>query len=435
MGSAIQQKVPLEKDVVKYFLQTTELQSALVLPVLESILRGPNMPPGGNPDPQGGVIPRFQRAVVLTTPHAAQTVASEIARLHGNMATDGKASGFEKMHRNQKLMAILWKTDGTPVSLGNEGDPFQRTMPVFDPSPTGPDASASTVDYLELARCQRRSWAQHTLNLWTQYLMDPFWRGIPFRYNFPPYNITPGGAPAAKASALYWVWTVYTCAHLNRLLNVEYYGTNVPHVYRVPNNAFAGAAQACQPQPGQYDCNCINRAYRILMYQNLDPLQNAPQPLPLERDHMFVGVAYAPAMRQTSTNFFRYPLNVDSMAYAQASVFVPRARYVRNVPGSDVPWLFPTRREQTTRQLLYANAYDNWPQDWEQQAPPQPLNLQWIPVWHLGNQNWMAQLVPATSNSVPAILQNSLAQQFVPNVRTPNFGGLTPVDFRRINTH
>ncbi|MBS0263937.1 MAG: Tad domain-containing protein, partial [Planctomycetes bacterium] len=117
MGSAIQQKVPLEKDVVKYFLQTTELQSALVLPVLESILRGPNVAAGGTPDPQGGVIPRFQRAVVLTTPHAAQTVASEIARLHGNMATDGKASGFEKMHRNQKLMAILWKTDGTPVSL------------------------------------------------------------------------------------------------------------------------------------------------------------------------------------------------------------------------------------------------------------------------------------------------------------------------------
>ena len=26
-----------------------------------------------------------------------------------------------------------------------------------------------------------------------------------------------------------------------------------------------------------------------------------------------------------------------------------------------------------------------------------PINLQWVPVWHIGNQNWMAKLVPATS--------------------------------------
>lgn len=435
LGPAIQQKVPLEKDVVKYFLQTTELQSALVLPVLESILRGPNSSPGGTPDPLGGAIPRFQRAVVLTTPQAAQTMANEIARLHGNLPSQGKLSKFEKLHRGQALMAILWKSSVTPISLGNEQDPFQRTMPVFDPSPTGPDASASTVDYLELARCQRRRWAQNTLNIWTQYLMDPFWRGIPFRNNFPPYQILPGGAPAAKSSALYWIWTIYTCAQLNKLLDVEYYATNVPHVYRVPNNAFAGAGQACQPQPGQYDCNCLGLAYRTLMYQNLDPLQNSQQPLPLEQYHSFVGVAYWPAMRQTSPIFFRYPLAVDSMAFAQASVFIPRSRYRRYVLWSNRDWFVPTRLDPTTGLQLYANAYDNWPQDWEQLAPVQQLNLQWIPVWNLGNQNWMAQLVPATSNSIPAILQSSIAQQFVPNVRTPNFGGLSPVDLRRINTH
>jgi hypothetical protein len=435
LGPAIQQKVPLEKDLVKHFLNTTELQSKLVLPVLESILRGPNSQPGGQPDPYGGVIPRFQRAVVLTTPRAAQTMASEMARLHGNMTSQGKASTYEKMHKSQPLMAILWKTNGTPIAMGSEQDPMQRTMPVFDPSPTGPDASASTVDYLELARCQRRGWAQNTLNIWTQYLMDPFWRGIPFRNGFPPYEILPGGAPAGKASALYWIWTIYTCAHLNRLLDIEYYGTNIPHVYRVPNNAFAGAGQGCQPRPGQYDCGCLGRTYRNLMYQNLDPLQNPQQPWHLDQYHMFIGVAYWPAMKQTSPTFFRYPLAFDSMAFAQATVFIPRARYRRYVPWSDRDWLAPTGVDQVTGNRLYANAYDNWPQDWEQLQTVQPLNLKWIPVWHLGNQNWMAQLVPATHNNIPSILQSTLAQQFVPNFRPPNFGGMSPADLRRINTH
>src|SRR5262245_1779144 len=106
VGPAIQQKVPLEKDIVKYFLQMTELQSSLVLSPLESILRGPVSQPGGSPDPLGGVIPRFQRAVVLTTPQTAQLAASEIARLHGSMTTTGKLSGLEKQHGRQPLTAV-----------------------------------------------------------------------------------------------------------------------------------------------------------------------------------------------------------------------------------------------------------------------------------------------------------------------------------------
>ncbi|MBI3860712.1 MAG: Tad domain-containing protein [Planctomycetia bacterium] len=435
MGQAIQQKVPLEKDVVKYFLETTELQSALVLPVFESILRGPNSAPGGAPDPLGGVIPRFQRSVVLTTPQAAQTMAGEIARMHGNMTSQGKMSGLEKLHRRQPLMAILWRTNAMPISMGNEQDPAERMLPVFDPSPTGPDASASTIEYLELARCQRRNWAQNTLGIWTRYLMDPFWRGIPWRNNFPPYQILPGGGPAAKASALYWIWNIYTCAHLNKLLDVEYYAINVPHVYRVPNNAFVGAGQGCQPQPGVYDCNCLGQAYRSLMYQTIDPLQNSQRPLHLEQYHNFVGVAYWPAMQQTSPTFFRYPLATDAMAFAQASVFIPRSRYIKwSMFSGNIPWLHPTRLDQFGNQL-YGNNYDNWPQDWEPLQPVHPINLQWIPVWHIGNQNWMAKLVPATSDSVTMILQSSQAQQFVPNLRTPNLGGMTPIDLRRINTH
>src|SRR5262245_17787088 len=119
VGPAIQQKVPLEKDLVKRFLEMTELQSKLLLPPLESILRGPTSQPGGSPDPLGGVSPRFQRPVVLTTPQAAQLAASEIARLHGNMTTTGKMSGLEKQHGRQPLTAVLWRTNAMPVSSGN----------------------------------------------------------------------------------------------------------------------------------------------------------------------------------------------------------------------------------------------------------------------------------------------------------------------------
>jgi len=430
LGPAIQQKVPMEKDAVKYFLQMTELQSNLTLSVFESILRGPASQAGGSPDPLGGVIPRFQRAVVLTTPQTAQLTAAEVARMHGNMTTNGKISGLERQHRNQPLTAVLWRTNVTPISLGNETDPFSRTLPVFDPSPTGPDAQASSVDYLELARCQRRRWATNTLRIWDQYLMGTFFNGIPLYNPLPPYNILPGGAYFAKMSALYWVWSVYTCAQLNKLLDVEYYGTNVPHVYWVPNGAFQGAGQQCQPQPGVFDCNCLTLQYRNLMYQMVDPLQNQQLPLHLEQYHTFVGVVYWPPLMQTSSaRFFKYPMSADSIAFAQATVFIPKARYVKFIPRmSGPPWLHQTQRDQFGNPL-FGNNYDNWPQDWDN------LNQRWVPVWDVTNQNWMAKLVPATSDSVPAILQSSQAQVFAPNIRLPNLGGLSAAELRKINTH
>ena len=422
VGPAIQQKVPLEKDIVKYFLQMTELQSSLVLSPLESILRGPVSQPGGSPDPLGGVIPRFQRAVVLTTPQTAQLAASEIARLHGSMTTAGKLSGLEKQHGRQPLTAVLWRTNVMPVSAGNEQDPQQRTMPVFDPSPTGPDASMSTIDYLELARCQRRRWATYVLQLWNQNLLDPFYRGIP--------NPGPGGATSAKMSALYWIWTIYTCGQLNKLLDQEYYATNVPHIYAVPNNAFNGAAGNCQPQPAVYDCNCLEfgnvgyPGYRQLMVQNVDPQFNSQQPSFLEQYHTFVGVVYWPRMSQTSSPYYRYPLASDAIAFAQVSVFIPRSRYMQY--GGQWGYWQVSGNPPIQQFIPY---YDNWPQFWD------ATQARWMPIWDVTNQNWMCQLTPATSDSVVNILQNSYAQQFAPNVRTPSLGGLTPQAMRQINTH
>lgn len=430
LGPAIQQKVPLEKNLVATFLQMTELQSALLLGPLESILRGPAAQPGGMPDPLGGVIPRFQRSVVLTTPEAAQLAATEIARMHGNMTSTGNVSGLEKLHRRQPLAAVLWRTNAMPVSQGNEQDPQMRTMFVFDPSPTGPDASSSSIDYLELARCQRRQWATRQLELWNEYLLQPFYRGIPWW--------GPGGATSGKMSALYWIWEIYTCGQLNKLLDQEYYATNVPQVYRVPNNGYAGQSQLCQPKPGVYDCNCLqygNAAqgipgYTQLTFQNVDPRQNSQQPSHLEQYHTFVGVVYWPPMQQTSSIYFRYPLASDAMAFAQVSVFIPKARYLKYMPEwpNSPPWLHQSGFDKYGSPL-YANNYDRWPQRWDY------VYQRWIPVWDVTDQNWMAKLVPTTSDSIVSILQSPLSQQSAPGVRVPNLGGMSPYMVRQINTH
>jgi hypothetical protein len=381
LGPAIQQKVPLERDLVKTFLQMSERHSLLVLPALESILGDPN-------DPQGGVIPRFQRMVVLTTPQAAQMAAGEVARMHGSLISTGKLSGLEKLHGRQPLSAVFWRTNVTPIATGSEQAAQTRTLPVVDPSPGGPDAAASG-DYLELAQCQRRSWAHSLRIMWNQYLLNPFYRGIP---------AGPGGAVSGKMSSLYWIWDIYTCGQLNKLLD-DYRGTNLPYVFAVPNNAFAGQAQQCQ-----LDCNCV-----ISRYQNL-MLQNVNQQF-LEQRHTFIGVVYWPWMQQKSPVFFRYPLATDSIAFAQTSVFIPKARF------ACCPW-YTQMWAGAPPQLHSSNNYENWP-----------------PFWDLTNQNWIAKLVPATSDSVAAILQSPQSQQFAPGVRTPNFGGLSSGDLRTINTH
>jgi hypothetical protein len=64
-----------------------------------------------------------------------------------------------------------------------------------------------------------------------------------------------------------------------------------------------------------------------------------------------------------------------------------------------------------------------------------PIDLSWQPNWDAGNQNWMTQLTPASSDSLPAILQSAPPSQFAPGVRVPNLGGLTASDLRRISTH
>jgi len=435
LGPAIQQKVPLEKNIVKNFLSMTGLQAALVGPAFEYILRGPNVQPGGTPDLLGGVIPRFQRAIVLTTPQAAQMAAGEVARMHGNLMSTGKLSGLEKLHSQQPLRAVLWRTNVTPVGTASEQDPQLRTLPVIDPSPTGPDMMLQSnvflqTAYPQLARCQRRRWATHLWKqVWQPFLLDPFYRGIPAQ--------GPGGATSAKMSSLYWVWDVMACAQLNKLLEQDYPVTNLPHLYIIQQEPgrsqfeglMANLFQECQPTPSSFDCNCLEGlsamqaapGYRQAIYQIAGMDASSPMSF-LEQSHTFVGVVYWPRMQQKSPVFFRYPLAMDAVAFAQTSVYVPKARY-RCCPWATAYWSGSPPR------INWVDNYDNWPEFWNMQTQRR------VPVWDVTNQDWIAKLVPATSDSLAAILQSQQSQQYAPGVRTPSLGGLSSSSLRRINTH
>jgi hypothetical protein len=120
----------------------------------------------------------------------------------------------------------------------------------------------------------------------------------------------------------------------------------------------------------------------------------------LESQYMFVGVAYWEQMPERLPGLFQNPLDVDQATYAQVSLFLPRPRLRR----ADFDTLYPywVYRER-------------------------------IPThWDLMNQNWAAQLVPATSQSLPTILQISPPDS---TIRPQNLGGISDSEFQRLNTH
>jgi hypothetical protein len=58
----------------------------------------------------------------------------------------------------------------------------------------------------------------------------------------------------------------------------------------------------------------------------------------------------------------------------------------------------------------------------------------WPNGWNLFNQNWMVRLVPATTETLPDILQTNPGG-YAAAVRLPNLGGATISDIDAINTH
>jgi hypothetical protein len=391
LGAALQSKIPLEQQVVDDFVLMSAEHSRLTLPVFEYILGGPdwNGSSGGtgtaaSPDPLGGFIPRFQRAVVQNTPLVSHLAATEIAQRHGRNA--------ERQHDDRTLESRLWRTDVQMLGLGqiDEYDPITRTLPVIDPSPAGPDSSVALIPapydssgrtYFKIALRQRRDVAKHYLKLWiSDWMKEYFDFGDDNNdYFLHRRDDFAEGMTTAKMSNLLNLWRAATCAHLDGLLNDEYPFTNVPHVIR------------SQPQG-----------------------QNGGQTI--EREYSYVGVAYWTHLTEMAPGVFKNPLQqagqrqVDTVAFTQTSLYIPRGRLVKR-GGSWVRWVW------NGKQYIPIPYRDNWPE-----------------AWDMFNQNWMARIRPATSESILSILQQSPAGgsgSFQP----PQLNGVTMEEIRAINTH
>lgn len=384
LGRSIQDKVPLERDVVAAFSEMSARHAQLTLPVLEYILHAGAVNQSGTRDPlqtlgqpvnvpEGGIIPRFQRAVVRSIPRIANLAGDEIGRRYGKPGRRLRDANGNP----QPLQCRLWRTDATAVQVADESDPLARSVPAIDPSPTGSDGPPDPR-YTAVARNQRQALARRYLELWIRDWMGPYFSyaagltvsGI--RQNRP-------GRDTAKMSQFINLWRSFACGHLRILLDMEYRTINLPHVIRLPN-------------PG------------------------LTQRESMERDYQFVSVAYWSHIDEEFPGLFRNLLKrgapSDALTFAQTTVFLPRRRH------RCCPWAWPItiRQPDGTVVVRWRNNVENWPQNWD-----------------LLNQNWTCKLSPATAKRMPAILQQ--VPPGLPTFHPPQFTNMSPQDFRRLNNH
>jgi hypothetical protein len=365
-GRAINQKVPLEEQMVQTYSDWAAAASDLILPVLEEILAEEQ-------------IPEFQRALVLATPTLAQRATAETARRHGLTSPD-----------RGDMYAVLWRTMVDPV--GGNSENSRRTLPVVDPVL---DREPNQEVYQDLARLERRMLAHRYLRDWNNESMRAFDR-------------------VGKMSQFANLWRGFTCGELDKLLDDEYPNSNLPHMIRMDLPA-AGSVN-------QY----------------------------LERDFMFVGVAYWPQLDDLLPGLFTSPIPSDATTFGQVMLFVPEPRLVKarrnlaaggdsvsygGVPGDIINFETP----------VDPGPDDQW--EWTVVRQGRPRH------WDLLNQNWTVQLVPATSDSIASILQTmpggmcqscgsgcssgcgSSDASDSGGLQLPALGSMTMEDLRRINTH
>jgi hypothetical protein len=190
LGQAINEKVPIEREMVTTYGDWASAASEMILPVLEEILATE-------------AIPEYQRALAAATPMMAQQAAAEVAGRHGRA-----------WPRGGPLYGGLWRTMVDPVG-GNE-EATRRSLPVVDPSPMAADmggAPGLRREYFDAAVEQREKLAHRYLNEWNNESLTVF-----DRY--------------ARMSQFANLWRGFSCGHLKRLLEVEYPNRNLPFQIR-----------------------------------------------------------------------------------------------------------------------------------------------------------------------------------------------------------
>jgi hypothetical protein len=396
LGTEIIAKVPVEQELVDEFSEMTYHQARITLPHFEYILCGPDFddPPSveGNRSPEGGFIPRFQRAVVRATPTLAQVATDEIARRYGTRT--------ENLHRNQPLFGVLWRSSVEKIGVADESDFRTRTLPAVDPSPFSDDGAAIYGDpqfdcFFCIARSERRRLARSYLTQWTTEWQSPYFE---FPHNASPHR----GSETAKMSNYINLFRIFACGQLDVLLEQEYPDTNLPHLLREirRENCEGLLGPDCWPeQNGPCVADVVND-------QQL-----------LERDYMFIAGTYWPPLQTMFPGLCQNPLARDSRTYAvtfaQAHVYIPRARF------ACCPWSHPVLcyDDDGRPMTCWVDHYDNWPRRWD-----------------LFNQNWTVKLTPATATQWGPILATHPGGT-VQGYDAPAVWSVSDEDLRAVNFH
>lgn len=421
LGAAIVDKVSKEQEAVTAYGELTAAASELSLPVFEHIL-------------EEQLIGEFQRSLLQTVPELAQSVADEVSRRHGLLGP-GSQEGASTLQADYELQrgsqrAVLWRTSVLPVALGDESDPLLRTLPVVDPDPFQNDYP-QLIDadvYLEIALRQRRNVARRFLNDWNFDRLRLF-------------NLD------AKMSAYFHLWRIATCGQLERLLNIEYPVTNVPMLLRFTNIDEPMERLIRQAENPDENTHLTRRRddHFPWVISNLRGLVDLDGYI--EENFHFVGVTYRGHRKELGPGLFTNPLNsgADAQTFSQISLFIPRPRKILIHEGEPAPDDGDGVDEVSLGGTFGFTSQLEVPRNRPPAALPPPDSLErvlrerWLlenyPThWDLLNQNWMVQLVPATTERLPEILQTNPGGNFA-DVRLPNYGEAENNMLKRVNTH
>ena len=421
LGAAMVDKVPKEQEAVTAYGELTAAASELSLPVFEYIL-------------EAQLIGEFQRSLLQTVPNLAQSVANEVSRRHGLLgpsSLEGRSTlQTDYEHERGRQRAVLWRTSVLPVAFSDESDPLSRTLPVVDPDPFQNDyPQLLDADvYLEIALRQRRNVARKFLNDWN------FDRLRLFNHD-------------SKMSAYFHLWRIATCGQLERLLNIEYPVTNVPMLLRftdVDDSMERLIRQAENPDENTRLTRRRDDHFPWVM-NNLRGLVDLDGYL--EENFHFVGVTYRRHRTELGPGLFTNPLKADADAqtFSQISLFVPRPRKILMHGSGSTPDDGDGVDQVSLGGTFGFTSQLEVPRNRPPAAlPPEDslervLRERWLPEsypthWDLLNQNWMVQLVPATAERLPEILQTNPGGDFA-DVRLPNYGELENNILKRVNSH
>jgi hypothetical protein len=385
LSPAMAEKVEHERQMVLTWSEWSAAASELMLPVFEQILAEEQ-------------IPQFQRALVRTTPQLAQYAVDEAAKRHG-----------EAWPENAALRGALWRTMVDPV--GGVSEEIRRTLPVVDPVM---DMEPEIEVYARIAKRERHQLSHLYLNQWNDDSLQVF-------------------DELGKMSRFSRFWRIYTCGQLEKLLK-EYPDNNLPFQIR----------HRIAPPDATREGEGIFLEFEI---DDINPH--------LEQDFCFVGVVYGDQYRETAPGVFNNPTAGDDIAYAQVMVFVPRRRLIkvypnRNPNGEGGPPSFggvPGQSGFLPSRPPVAGSSPAAPPP----APgddPQSDEPEWrvgrqsaayypdgITQWHLLNQNWIAQLVPATTGRLPEILSTAPYVNGITEVTPPDLRALSERDLPWLSHH